>query len=286
MADFNVIEFMENMEIYSKHPEIFKSGMEAKIKKFIKYFVDYTKYINNTKKEPIANTINKIKKDFNIKSDVVDKLLPSEWNEKYFGYCATDIKNDIYVYPLNVGSEKIHMNQNYLVNCIKLGDIIPDSLELVNRNGHMMLAGNSKDEKYELGKGVSFKIIFIYNHKLKKWLVVPFKIVSKPTNGVLCDSFSLSATTDDINRQYTHWAKGLHKHNLNLGVLNLNYFDESYKSLENLFSKQQTTNLLTTANNIINNKISGGYAKKSIKKINKKASKKSLKKSIKKSNKK
>ncbi len=53
----------------------------------------------------------------------------------------------------------------------KIKNIKPDSLCVVNRNNHMMLAGSSKDDDSELGKELPFKILILHNKELKKWLV-------------------------------------------------------------------------------------------------------------------
>ena len=225
MCEFTVDGFMKNMNLTNKHPEIFRSGKDKLIKTFIDYFIKYTKSINADKKGGIDKLIKTIKSDFKISDDVADKLQLNSWNKDYFKYCVKKKDNDIYVFPRNVGGEKITLPHQYFVNCIKLENVKIDSLAIVNRNNHMMISGESKNSDKELGKELHFKILIIYNKELKKWLVVPYKMVSKPTDDVRCDSFALSATTDNIGRQYKVWNQGLERYRTKLGVLNYKYID-------------------------------------------------------------
>jgi hypothetical protein len=177
---FEVDSFIHNMNLLHKHPEVFNSGKTKLIKIFIDYFIKYTKIINDKKTGGLDNLITHIKKDFSVNSDSYDQLQLTSWNEEYFKYGIKKTNNDVYVFPRNVGGEKLTLQHKYFVNCIKIENIKPDSLCVVNRNNHMMLAGSSKDDDSELGKELHFKILILHNKELKKWLVVPYKIVSRP----------------------------------------------------------------------------------------------------------
>jgi hypothetical protein len=278
MADFNVNNFMQDMNLTNKHPEIFRSGKTALLKKFTDYFIKYTKLINDKKTGGVENLIKHIKKDFKVNSDSYDQLQPNSWNEEYFKYHTKKKNNDVYVFPRNVGGEKITIQQKYFVNCIKIENVDINSLQVVNRNNHMMIAGMSKNSELELGKELHFKILIIYNNDLKKWIVVPYKMVSRPNDDVRCDSFALSATTDDINRQYKVWQQGIEQYKEKLGVLNIKYLDEQYKSLPNLFGAN-AKELISNAQMIISNgsqsiKKGSGKKKSSKKKSSKKKSSK------------
>jgi hypothetical protein len=251
MVEFNVDKFMADMNLTNKHPEIFSSGKTKLIKTFLDYFVKYTKLINEKKTGGIENLIKHIKKDFKLNYDSHDQLQMNSWNEEYFKYNTKKKNNDVYVFPRNVGGEKITIPHKYFVNCIKIENVDIDSIKVVNRNNHMMLAATSKNSDLELGKELHFKILIIYNHELKKWLVVPYKMVSRPNDDVRCDSFALSATTDDVNRQYKVWQQGIENYKNKLGVLNLKYLDEKYKSLPNLFGEQRSKELISNAQMII-----------------------------------
>jgi hypothetical protein len=283
MCDFNVHGFMKDMNLTNKHPEIFQSGKDNLIKEFLNYFTNYTKFMNSGKNISVDKLIQKIKTDFTTQSGVIDQLQINSWNDVYFKYCVKKRDNDVYVFPPNVGGEKLKIQHKYFVNCIKMENIKSDTLKIVNRNNHMMISGESKNIKMELGKELQFKILIIYNKELKKWVVVPYKMVSKPNDDVRCDSFALSATTDHVQRQYKVWGQGIDRYRGNLGVLNIKYLDEKYKSMPNLFGNQ-SDDLLTRAQilllNVSNDK------KKSTKKIKKKIKKKSAKKIKKKSTKK
>ena len=276
MCDFTVDGFMKNMNLINKHPEIFRSGKDKLIKTFIDYFIKYTKSINADKKGGIDKLIKTIKSDFKISDDVAEQLQLKSWNKDYFKYCVKKKDNDIYVFPRNVGGEKITLPHQYFVNCIKLENVKIDSLTIVNRNNHMMISGESKNADKELGKELHFKILILYNKELKKWLVVPYKMVSKPTDDVRCDSFALSATTDNIGRQYKVWNQGLERYRTKLGVLNYKYIDEKFKTLPNLFGAERSNLLITKAQIMISNLIPdkkkskrGGAKKKSKKKSKK-----------------
>ena len=251
MVEFNVDKFMSYMNLTNKHPEIFSSGKTKLIKTFLDYFVKYTKLINEKKTGGIENLIKHIKKEFKLTGDSYHPLENYMWNEGYYKYGTKKKNNDVYVFPSNAGDEKITIPHKYFVNCIKIENVDIDSIKVVNRNNHMMLAATSKNSELELGKELHFKILIIYNHELKKWLVVPYKIVSRPNDDVKCDSFALSATTGDVNRQYKVWQQGIENYKNKLGVLNLKYLDEKYKSLPNLFGEQMSKELISNVQMII-----------------------------------
>jgi hypothetical protein len=255
MCEFTVDGFMKNMNLTNKHPEIFHSGKDKLIKTFIDYFIKYTKIINSDKKGSIEKLIKNIKSDFKIPDDSADQLQLNSWNSEYFKYCVKKKDNDIYVFPRNVGGKKITLNQQYFVNCIKLENVKIESLIIVNRNNHMMISGESKNDEKELGKELHFKILIIYNNELKKWLVVPYKMVSRPTDDVRCDSFALSATTDNTMRQYKVWNQGIDRYSTKLGVLNYKYLDNKYKALPNLFDAERSDQLIEKAQTLIYNLI-------------------------------
>ena len=265
MVEFNVDKFMQDMNLTNKHPEIFRSCKTKLIKTFLDYFVKYTKLINEKKTGGIENLIKHIKKDFKLTGDSYDQLQMNSWNDGYFKYETKKKNNDIYVFPSNAGGEKIIIQQKYSVNCIKIENVDINSIRVVNRNNHMMLAAESKNNDLELGKELHFKILIIYNHELKKWLVVPYKILSQPNDDVKCDSFALSASTGDVNRQYKVWQQGIETYKNKLGVLNLKYLDERYKSLPNLFGEQRAKELISDAQMIISD-LPNSIKKTSIKK--------------------
>ena len=262
MSDFTVDKFMLDMNLTNKHPEIFRSDKPKLIKTFLDYFVKYTKLINEKKTGGIENLIKHIKKEFKLTGDSYHQLQMNSWNEEYFKYGTKKKNNDVYVFPRNVGSEKITISHKYFVNCIKIENVDIDSIKVVNRNNHMMLAATSKNSDLELGKELHFKILIIYNHELKKWLVVPYKMVSCPNDDVRCDSFALSATTDDVNRQYKVWQQGIENYKNKLGILNLKYLDERYKSLPNLFGEQRSKELISNVQMIMSDLPNKNFDKK------------------------
>ena len=270
MVEFNVDKFMLDMNLTNKHPEIFRSDKPKLIKTFLDYFVKYTKLINEKKTGGIENLIKHIKKEFKLTGDSYHPLENYMWNEGYYKYGTKKKNNDVYVFPSNAGDEIITLQQKYFVNCIKIENVDIDSIKVVNRNNHMMLAAESKNNDLELGKELHFKILIIYNHELKKWLVVPYKILSRSNDDVKCDSFALSASTGDVNRQYKVWQQGIETYKNKLGVLNLKYLDERYKSLPNLFGEQRSKELISDAQMIIsdlpNTNKKGSVKKNSIKK--------------------
>jgi len=251
ICDFTVDNAMKSLNLLNKHPEIFNSGKKELIDKFLDHFTKYTKLINGTKKDKLETLVKKIKSDFKVSDNSADKLEICGWNEHYFNYCASNNDNEVYVYPLNQGTEKIILPYKYNVNCIKLANATPDSLKIVNRNNHMMISGVSKNDKFEIGDSISFKILIIYNKASDKWVVLPYKMVSTPSDNVICKAFALSATTDDVNRQYSVWSKGLEENKGDVGVLNYKFLDEHYKSLPNLFGEDRSKQLLDTASEIL-----------------------------------
>ena len=137
----------------------------------------------------------------------------------------------------------------FYVNCIRLQSVKPESINLANRNGHMVLMGETRGKK-ELGIGFSFKILILYNHKNKKYIVSPFKMVSLTDNDVNCRSFGQAASTDDINQQFNAWKYGLEKHGPGLGLVNQRFLDPKFKSWPNLFNPEQSNQLLLKAKHI------------------------------------
>ena len=127
----------------------------------------------------------------------------------------------------------------------------------------------------ENGIGLSFKILFLYNTQHNKWIVSPFKMVSE-TQNVNCSSFKISASTNDINRQYNTWKYSLENIKESTGLLNIKFFDKKFKKLHNLFNPYQSNELLLNAKKIVNKKVLGSGKKKSVKK--KSIKKKSIKK--------
>ena len=250
-CEFTVDGAMKSLNLINKHPEIFNSGKDELIKKFLDHFTKYTELINKSKKNGLEELVKKIKSDFKTTEENFDKLEISNWSENYFKYCNDKNDNDVYVYPRNDGIEKIVLPYKYNVNCIKLENADLDSLKIVNRNNHMMISGNSKNDKFESGKDLSFKILVIYNKHKKKWIVLPYKMVSTPSDDVNCKAFALSATTDDLNRQYNVWNKGLEENKGKVGILNHKFLNEHYKTLPNLFGEEKSKHLLDTAHEIL-----------------------------------
>ena len=234
MTDFCVDKFIKNTGIFEKHPEIFHKDHSNKSKKFIGRFKTYTKNINADKKHDINKILSQVKNDFETRGNIYEQLQLQPWNEQIFKYCANKKLNDVFVFPENDEIEKIIMRQAFYTNCIKLKDIDPKTLTLINRNGHMMISAKGTDRKAEMGKYISFKILFIYNYEIKKWIVSPFKLASHPYGNVNCDAIALSATTDDINRQYNIWHYGLRKYGDDAGILNIKFVDKKYKDMPNL----------------------------------------------------
>ena len=83
--------------------------------------------------------------------------------------------------------------------------------------------------------------------------MAPYKIVSQVEDKRQCYPFSMAASTDDIARQYDVWENGVKMMKTNLGVLNLKYYDEHFKSFPNLFSDEQNKFLLEEVHNIVDN---------------------------------
>ena len=274
MYEFSLDNALTHMNFKYKHPEIFQSGKDKLIEKFLDYFVQYNKLINS-EKNGLEKLINKINSDFKVTGTNAEQLQINEWNETYFKFCVKKTNNDIYIYPRNTGGEKLTLPYKYFVNCIKLENANPNTLAIVNRNNHMMLSGESKNNDLELGKELHFKILIIYSNELKKWLVVPYRMVSKPTDDVRCDSFALSATTNNVARQYKIWMQGLERYNTKIGILNYKYLNEHYKTLPNLFGQERSNTILTSAQMLLDDILQQKSSKtKSTKKTPKKKSSK------------
>ena len=262
MCDVSLENFLLFSGITRKHPEIFLSGKETQINEFLGFFKKYTK-LANEKKSNGLKVIDVIKKDFKLNDESYEQLQMLGWNEKYFKFCNSDADNEVYVYPKNVGGEKLTLPHKYFVNCIKLKNADPDSIVIVNRNKHMMLAANSRLGDAELSKEIHFKVLLVHNKKLKKWIVAPYKIVSQVEDKRQCYPFSMAASTDDVARQYDVWENGVKMMKTNLGVLNLKYYDEHFKSFPNLFSDEQNKFLLEEVHNIVDNLAENQSNKKS-----------------------
>jgi len=300
MTDFNLESYITYINFKNKHPEIFLSGKDKQVQEFMDIFIGYNKLINSSKTDGLNKLITQIKKDFKSNEVSPDKLTVSKWSEDFFKFCNPKKDNEVYVFPRNDGRDKLIFNRKFYVNCIKLENIKPNSVVVVNRNNHMMLAGEVETEDNMIGKYLDFKIIMIFNKKLNKWVISPYKVVSKPNNDVRCDSFSLSATTDLVDRQFNVWNQGLDRNKEKLGILNIKYFNEHFKSLPNLFGDTRSKFLIDRAEGIISEYKSAHPSKQpsskttkptkstktTKKKSAKKPSKKTLKKSAKKSSKK
>ena len=250
MSNFTLENFMLYTGITQKHPEIFNSGKKKEIDNFVGFFKKYTEMANE-KKSSGLKVIDEIKKDFKMDESESEKLENTDWNAKFFAFCSSDSSNDVYVYPKNNGGEKLHLPHKFYVNCIKLRNAIPDSIVIVNRNKHMMIAGTSKNDDNELGSEIHFKVILIHNKKLNKWVVSPYKIVSQVVDKKQCYTFAMSASSDSVERQYQVWEKGVELLKDNLGILNLKYYDEHFKSFPNLFSKEQNDRLMSEVHNLV-----------------------------------
>jgi hypothetical protein len=256
MLDFSLDRFMTNTNLIAKHPEIFESGKTEEIKKYIQIFKKYTEMAN--KENDINKLVKILQKDYNVHDQIVDKIEPQLWNTHYVEYEVPETTkkklNDMYVFPHNTKGKKLSSPIKFYINCIRLGD--STNIRLINRNGHMVITGDNLENKV-LGTGVTYKMLILYNHIHKKWIVSPFKMVSNPPYGVRCDSFGRSATTSNVMEQYQIWRKGLNKHGSNLGIVNFKYTDPKFKDLPNLFTPSQTNQILIKAKGI-----SGGSKKK------------------------
>ena len=264
MTDFSLDKFIVNTNLIAKHPEIFESGRKPEIKKYLQIFKKYTKIANE--ENNISKLIKILQDDYDVHDQVVDKIEPQSWNTHYSEYDVPQSHkmklNDMYVFPHNTKGKKLSSPIKFYINCIRLGD--STNIRLINRNGHMVLTGDNVENKV-LGTKVTYKMLILYNHRNKKWIVSPFKMVSNPPYGVRCDSFARSATTSNVDDQYRIWKSGLLQHGRNLGIVNFKYTDPKFKDLLNLFSPYQSNQILLKAKSI-----SGG-ATKSKKKSKKKS---------------
>jgi hypothetical protein len=249
MTDFSLDSFMKNTNLIAKHPEIYESGKKNEIKKYTQIFHKYTQIANE------ENDINKLvkilQKDYDMQDEIVDKIESQLWNKHYLEYevsVSNNMKlNDMYVFPHNTKGKKLSSPFKFYINCIRLGD--SKNINIINRNGHMMVTGNNENNKI-LGTKVTYKMLILYNHLNKKWIVSPFKMVSNPPYGIRCDSFARSATTSNVMEQYHIWKKGLIKHGSNLGIINFKYTDPKFKNLLNLFTPSQTNQILIKAKSL------------------------------------
>jgi hypothetical protein len=247
---FSLEDFMKNTNLMAKHPEIFNTDRKDIAKKMIKKFEAYTKELNKLKN--VDKFIDKLKKEYNAHNQEAQSIEFAKWNEHYFNYdipTTNAKKNDIWIFPKNDSGEKLKLDMKFYVNCIRLQSVKPESINLANRNGHMVLMGKTRDDN-ELGVGFSFKILILYNHKNKKYIVSPFKMVSITDNSVNCRSFGQAASTDDINQQFNAWKYGLERHGPGLGLVNQRFLDPKFKSCPNLFNSEQSNQLLLKAKHI------------------------------------
>ena len=219
MTDFSLDKFIVNTNLIAKHPEIFESGRKPEIKKYLQIFKKYTKIANE--ENNISKLIKILQDDYDVHDQVVDKIEPQSWNTHYSEYDVPQSHkmklNDMYVFPHNTKGKKLSSPIKFYINCIRLGD--STNIRLINRNGHMVLTGDNVENKV-LGTKVTYKMLILYNHRNKKWIVSPFKMVSNPPYGVRCDSFARSATTSNVDDQYRIWKSGLLQHGRNLGIVN------------------------------------------------------------------
>jgi hypothetical protein len=281
---FTLVDFMNHSNLKAKHPEIFATDRAKEAKKIMEKFEAYTKDLNKSKN--VEKFVEKLKKEYGMEDQVAQSIEPAHWNEHYFNYDVPETKNakinDVWIFPHNETGKKIKIDSQFYVNCIKLGSVKPESIQLANRNGHMVLMGeidnsnNVSDNSKELGVGFSFKILILYNHKNKKYIVSPFKMVSVTDNDVNCRAFGQSASTDDVYQQFNAWKYEMKKHGDRIGLVNYRFLDPKFKDLPNLFTPDQSQQLLTEAKRINNSTNSGGSKKKSVKK--KSVKKKSVKK--------
>lgn len=211
-------------------------------------FEKYTKLANKLKN--VSKIVNVISADFDIGDKNIKKLEPDTWTMDFINFCSEDKKvNDVYSFPEFSGS-KLTFNKKFNVNCIKITDAIPDSIKLVNRNNHMVLAGIPK-KSVQLGNNLTFKVLIFYNPTCKKWLVVPYRIRSEMSGDIRTDSFALSATTDNVFNQYNTWIEGFERYGKNIGILNMKYYDKKFADLPNLFRHQQIKQIMENVNKLI-----------------------------------
>jgi hypothetical protein len=284
--NFTVSGFIKEKNLVEKHIEVFQACDKKSVTEFINIFEKYTILANKLKN--VKKLVDVISADFNISEKNIKKLEADTWTTEFINFCSENKKdNDAYSFPEFSGS-KLTLDKKFNVNCIKITDAIPDSIKLVNRNSHMVLAGIPKNKDAQLGVNLTFKALIIYNHNCKKWLVVPYRIRSETGGGVRCDSFALSATSDNIFHQYKTWIKGFEKYGKDIGILNMNYYDKTFADLPNLFRPPQISHVMENVKKIINSdlRIGGKTTKKKSRKKKSKKKKSKKKKSKKKKSKK
>ena len=263
-TDMTLKTFLKNSNIINKHPEIFNSTKSDDIKRLIGIFQDFTNILNKSLKKYTKNNkldrtneINKIIK--NINNETLQEIEKQEWNEHYIKYNNKDCNNEMYIFPRNNGGGKIMTDFKFLVNCFPLRYSIPNSIQLVNRNDHMILAGEPVNKELENGVGLTFKILFLYNPRHNKWIVSPFKVVSE-TQNVDCSAFKICASNNDIEKQYRTWKYSLENAKGYTGLINIKFLDKKFKKLHNLFNPQQSNELIIKAKKIaMENIMAGGY---------------------------
>lgn len=259
--NFTVKGFIQEHNLMEKHLEVFKSGNDNAVKNFINIFENYTKLAN--KKKDLNEIVDAISTDYKINEKGTKNLVNEMWAQDFKSFCTSKRENNVYSFPEFSGS-KLTFDHQFDVNCIKITDAIPESIKVVNRNGHMVLAGEPKNKNMQLGVNLTFKVIILHNLDCKKWLVVPYRIRSETAEGVRCDSFALSATNDNPFIQFITWIKGFKKYEKNIGILNINYYDKKFESMPNLFRPNQVKQVMDEVARLTK---TGGKKKKSKKKV-------------------
>ena len=274
--NFTIEQFIKTKKLTEKHLEVFNKDNKKQVDLFLNVFKKYTKLAN--KLDDLEKFVKVVSTDYKIQDTGVQKLEHDTWTTEFLEFCSEGKKdNSVFAFP-EVSGDKLTFNKKFNVNCIKISDAVPESIQLVNRNQHMMLAGEPKNKDVQLGMNLTFKMLIIYNPNCKKWLIVPYRIRSETGGEVNCSTIAISATNDNIGYQYKIWLNGLNKYGKDIGVLNMVYFDEKFKELPNLFRDYQTNTIMNQAKKLAN---TIGGKKKSKKKSKKK--KKSKTKSKKKS---
>lgn len=250
-GEFKLKEFLRNTHILYKHPEIFDVDMKEKSDELLNKFENYGKTLNEL--NDLDKFIDILKEEYSVNNQVVQKIENAKWNEHYYKYDVDDGTNpeynDMWVFPHNETGKKLMLPMQFYLNCIRMNTAKYESIRLANRNGHMMIVGEGGND-LELGKHITFKILIIYNHKNKKWIVSPFKLTSVPNN-LNCTVFAKAATESDVSEQFNIWNNGIDTFGLDLGLVNFRYLSRKFHDSPNLFSEEQTNNLLTKVKSLI-----------------------------------
>ena len=278
MTKYGLELFLEKSNLLDKHPEIFGTDRKKSCTQFLNKFKKYTDQMN--KLNDITKFANQLKKEYSADDQDAEPIELAEWNEEYFNFEVSGKKplNKIWVFPSNANNRKLKLSLKFYVNCIKLTDADPTTIKLANRNGHMMITGEASDSNRELGIGITYKMLILHNAD-NGWIVSPFKMVSQTEPGVNCSVFGKAATNNDIQLQFNTWKYGLRNLGKDIGIVNYKYLNKKYRDYPNLFTPQQSNELLIEAKKI-NRGDSGNSGNKSFKKFNNKKSfkKKSFKK--------